>query len=547
MIRLLVLFLLAVLPAYAVGPNCTPSAPNAVACQAPASNLQQTDVLLGQQATGPGRLNQTVKVMPSQIIGLDHAAAPVTAVGTTTTIADWLSRAPTGNIWLSSHHVAPGSDLYISVSNDGLSWRHLMNMSLYSATGGYTVHDPTMTFLNGTFYVAYLNKVINPTSSFGIVSSTDLIHWTFVQNVPVPIPGAGANQVVWSPFWFTDTDGSLHVFLGASPDCKPTGMNCDGTAPGMNLYEMHPLDVTNLAGSWSTPVLITGTNIPTSSGTTPGIFNPTVIKRGSTYNLFYNNGQNNYYYEWASSTSLTSGYSTVRTGNWAGWQPTGSPPQGLSMVHVEPNHWRAYFDYGPIGVTSYSDCLSEDWTVCTWTALAALTFTDGVKENQGTFQLFPAAASIPLITLSATFGMVEDRQNPMCMQGVLCIGTTFDGGTGWASNRLAMYFNDGTVRSAYQHASSALYLGTISNHTVNFMANNATRLSIDPATAAVNVNFLLGLPVTTVGALPTCNGTRSGMMTTVSDATAPTYNGTLTGGGAVKVPAFCNGTTWTAH
>ena len=30
----------------------------------------------------------------------------------------------------------------------------------------------------------------------------------------------------------------------------------------------------------------------------------------------------------------------------------------------------------------------------------------------------------------------------------------------------------------------------------------------------------------------------------VTDATAPTYGATLTGGGAVKVPVFYNGTAW---
>jgi len=33
----------------------------------------------------------------------------------------------------------------------------------------------------------------------------------------------------------------------------------------------------------------------------------------------------------------------------------------------------------------------------------------------------------------------------------------------------------------------------------------------------------------------------------VSDATTPTYNGALTGGGAVYVPVFCNGSAWVSH
>lgn len=45
----------------------------------------------------------------------------------------------------------------------------------------------------------------------------------------------------------------------------------------------------------------------------------------------------------------------------------------------------------------------------------------------------------------------------------------------------------------------------------------------------------------TVATLPT--GT-IGQRAYVTDATTPTYNGALTGGGAVKVPVFYNGTAW---
>jgi hypothetical protein len=55
------------------------------------------------------------------------------------------------------------------------------------------------------------------------------------------------------------------------------------------------------------------------------------------------------------------------------------------------------------------------------------------------------------------------------------------------------------------------------------------------------------LPTTTVSSLPTCGTSQKGLMYAVSDATTPTYNNTLTGGGAVSVPVYCNGTAWTSH
>lgn len=47
-----------------------------------------------------------------------------------------------------------------------------------------------------------------------------------------------------------------------------------------------------------------------------------------------------------------------------------------------------------------------------------------------------------------------------------------------------------------------------------------------------------------VSALPTCNAGLEGARAGVTDALTPVALGTLTGGGAVHVPAYCNGTNW---
>ena len=51
----------------------------------------------------------------------------------------------------------------------------------------------------------------------------------------------------------------------------------------------------------------------------------------------------------------------------------------------------------------------------------------------------------------------------------------------------------------------------------------------------------------TVATLPACNATSKALLLVVTDATSPTYNGALTGGGAVVVPVLCNGSSWTSH
>lgn len=60
-------------------------------------------------------------------------------------------------------------------------------------------------------------------------------------------------------------------------------------------------------------------------------------------------------------------------------------------------------------------------------------------------------------------------------------------------------------------------------------------------TGTVNATTTIKTGGYTVTTLPA--GT-VGMRAYVTDATAPTYNGALTGGGAVTVPVFYNGTAW---
>lgn len=102
-----------------------------------------------------------------------------------------------------------------------------------------------------------------------------------------------------------------------------------------------------------------------------------------------------------------------------------------------------------------------------------------------------------------------------------------------------------------------------SGHIVHFDNLAGSRFGIvnDASSAAGNLTFRRSVgtghyifrdtPIATdnflVSQLPACNAGLKGSLLAVSDATAPTYNATLTGGGAVQVLAQCNGTNWTAH
>lgn len=76
---------------------------------------------------------------------------------------------------------------------------------------------------------------------------------------------------------------------------------------------------------------------------------------------------------------------------------------------------------------------------------------------------------------------------------------------------------------------------------------NGGCLSQNPTTGVWTNNCAFGLQAYTVATLPTCNAAMKYNRAAVTDATSPTYNGALTGGGAVIVPVFCNGTAWTSH
>jgi hypothetical protein len=78
----------------------------------------------------------------------------------------------------------------------------------------------------------------------------------------------------------------------------------------------------------------------------------------------------------------------------------------------------------------------------------------------------------------------------------------------------------------------------------NFSNNNTLAISVNNIKADQFGNIDIKLKSYTVSTLP--DGT-IGDQAYVTDATAPAYLGTLTGGGSVVCPVFYNGTTWVSH
>lgn len=107
----------------------------------------------------------------------------------------------------------------------------------------------------------------------------------------------------------------------------------------------------------------------------------------------------------------------------------------------------------------------------------------------------------------------------------------------WAGNRT--YSSPATSVDTW--ATDYLHLNTPVNGSLTSAITDASELTTWGRHAWTRADALRGYTVATLPA-----GV-SGMAAYVTDATAPTYLGTLTGGGAVRCPVFHNGTAWVSN
>ncbi len=142
--------------------------------------------------------------------------------------------------------------------------------------------------------------------------------------------------------------------------------------------------------------------------------------------------------------------------------------------------------------------------------------TSTVLQSFIDFSNISGAPTSAALTLPANIREMCFGSPSSCVGGSIYSSTTANGG--------ALVFNNNSI--AFNFASQIF---SVSN------------------TGVVNLSSYLQLAKTTVANLPTCTSALQGAVMAVTDATSPTYNGALTGGGTATVPAFCNGSAWTAH
>lgn len=120
---------------------------------------------------------------------------------------------------------------------------------------------------------------------------------------------------------------------------------------------------------------------------------------------------------------------------------------------------------------------------------------------------------------------------------------------GSAGNKVAAIRSDATSASLRMiFANGLMVLQDLSGNTkFTFTTTGGFTTSSSIQGSTVYGTNGIVLPVTTVAGLPGCGAGTRGYLYAVTDASSPTYNGSVTGGGSTTIPVFCNGTSWTAH
>lgn len=267
----------------------------------------------------------------------------------------WGTWPSTGNYALCAFNGSDTIDsLYILSSSNGTSFTDV-GVS-YFPNLNY-VRDPSITVLSGTKWIAHTNVKDFSTkcTSFSVASSSDGIWYSWVADVDCSsISGSTSNARTWAPEWFVDDTApqGVRVFVAISSTGDPGNFQ---------LYETHP---TNAAfTTWSALVQVTGTGLPAA------MIDPYMVKIGSTYYLWYKN-ETTLFIEVMSSTSLTSGYTVLYSGNWMG---IGSGVEGASVIQIG-GIWYLYCD--DTNGIKYTTQTTGDWTTggsTTWGALTLVT------------------------------------------------------------------------------------------------------------------------------------------------------------------------------
>jgi hypothetical protein len=235
--------------------------------------------------------------------------------------------------------------LWISWSPDGIHWTALNGGNPVWQPPGTpeiysVVRDPTIIFHEGYYWVAYTSGSYGRGNTFGLIKSADLLNWTIVTAVDASVQGA-TDPFTWSPIFFEDGDGSIHVIVAIS---RVSGFNFD-VFPDLHVYEMHPVSADWT--QWSTPVPL---DLPD-----PNNNDCWVWKEGTTYHAAYADFARGGAVVHATSQNLVTGWVRDRVLGY-------NSQEGNIVLPIPGGGYRLYLEVGNGTGGTPSTYRTADWT-----------------------------------------------------------------------------------------------------------------------------------------------------------------------------------------
>jgi hypothetical protein len=243
---------------------------------------------------------------------------------------------------------------------------------------GKEVRDPSIVWLNGKWYLVHTATTAGDTfgDSFGFASasSEDMVVWTNLATTN--FSSSGYNRV-WSPEIFVDSDGTIRIYFSVSSN--------GNTGPFSIAYVTTTDFVT-----FSSPVAVAGSALPTS------IIDPFMVKRGSTYYLWYKN-ETTKYLGYLTSSSPTSGFNTD-----SGDLTTLGVNIEAPCLFLDGSTWYLYYDKYIANTGIHYRTSTDDWA--TWSSEVVV--DTGTNERHGSWQQYavtaPVATTLSVSPSSAT-------------------------------------------------------------------------------------------------------------------------------------------------
>ena len=240
---------------------------------------------------------------------------------------------------------------HLCVSIDGATnWASLTPGPIWD--NGDSVRDPSIVFYGDLWYICHTGGT--GSLPFRVMSSPDLQNWTLVTDVDMTgAQGVSSSpNAVWAPEWFVDPDdGSIHVYVSVG----------NSSINDFYIWEVHP--TADDMSTWSAPVqvVITGKY---------NTIDPFVVKKGSTYYLWYKLRGSPTYIEYASSSNRAGPFTVVESGAWSTLSV--DLHEAPALVKLSDTKWRCYINqysgFDSIAM-KYADS-TDDWS--TWSSLTTM-------------------------------------------------------------------------------------------------------------------------------------------------------------------------------